>query len=41
MPKIQAAISFIGNSAVKTALVTKLDKSKEAMEGLTGTVIRK
>lgn len=41
LPKIQAAISFIGNSAVKTALVTKLDKSKEAMEGLTGTVIRK
>lgn len=41
LPKIQAAISFIGNSAVKTALVTKLDRSKEAMEGLTGTVIRK
>lgn len=41
LPKIEAAISFIGNSAVKTALVTKLDKSKEAMEGLTGTVIRK
>ncbi|MCM1257809.1 MAG: carbamate kinase [Roseburia sp.] len=41
LPKIQAAIEFIGNSAVKKALVTKLDKSKEAMEGLTGTVIRK
>lgn len=41
LPKIQAAIEFIGNSAVKTALITKLDKSKEAMEGSTGTVIRK
>lgn len=40
-PKIQAAVDFIGDSAVKTALITRLDKSKEAMEGTTGTVIRK
>ncbi|MCI9416069.1 MAG: carbamate kinase [Eubacterium sp.] len=41
LPKIQAAIDFIGDSAVKTVLITRLDKSKEAMAGKTGTVIYK
>ncbi len=41
LPKIQAAVDFIGDSAVKTALITRLDKTKEAMAGKTGTVIRK
>ncbi|MBO5302771.1 MAG: carbamate kinase [Lachnospiraceae bacterium] len=41
LPKIQAAVDFIGDSAVKTALITRLDKTREAMEGTTGTVIRK
>ncbi len=41
LPKIQAAVDFIGDSAVKTALITRLDKSREAMEGTTGTIIRK
>ena len=41
LPKIQAAVDFIGDSAVKTVLITRLDKSKEAMAGITGTVIRK
>lgn len=41
LPKIQAAVDFIGDSAVKTALITRLDKSREAMEGTTGTVIHK
>ena len=41
LPKILAAVEFIGDSAVKTAIITKLDKSKEALEGTTGTVIRK
>lgn len=41
LPKIQAAVDFIGDSAVKTVVITRLDKSKEAMEGITGTVIRK
>lgn len=41
LPKIQAAVDFIGNSAVKTVLITRLDKSKEALAGMTGTVIRK
>lgn len=41
LPKIQAAVDFIGDSAVKTVLITRLDKSKEAMAGATGTRIRK
>lgn len=41
LPKIQAAIDFIGDSAVKKVLITRLDKSKEAMAGTTGTTIRK
>lgn len=41
LPKIQAAVDFIGDSAVKTALITRLDKSKEALVGRTGTVIHK
>ena len=41
LPKIQAAVDFIGNSAVKTVLITRLDKSKEALAGMTGTVIHK
>lgn len=41
LPKIQAAIDFIGDSTVRTVLITRLDKSKEALSGMTGTVIRK
>lgn len=41
LPKIQAAVDFIGNSAIKTVLITRLDKTREALEGSTGTVIRK
>lgn len=41
LPKIQAAVDFIGDSAVKKALITRLDKSKEALAGRTGTVIHK
>ena len=41
LPKIQAAVDFIGDSAEKTVLITRLDKSKEAMAGKTGTVIHK
>lgn len=41
LPKIQAAADFIGDSAVRKALITRLDKTKEAMEGLTGTIIHK
>lgn len=41
LPKIQAAVDFIGDSAVKTALITRLDKTREAMSGKTGTIIHK
>ncbi|MCR5272294.1 MAG: carbamate kinase [Lachnospiraceae bacterium] len=41
LPKIQASLSFIGDSAVRNVLITKLDKSREAMDGFTGTLIHK
>lgn len=41
LPKIQAAVDFIGDSAVKTVLITRLDKTREAMSGKTGTIIHK
>lgn len=41
LPKIEAAIEFIGNSAVRSVLITKLDAAKEGLEGKTGTLIRK
>lgn len=41
LPKIEAAIEFIGNSAVRTALITRLDKTREGLDGQTGTTIHK
>lgn len=41
LPKIEAAVSFIGDSSERTVLITKLDKTKEGLAGLTGTKIRK
>lgn len=41
LPKIEAAVEFIGNSAVRSVLITKLDAAKEGMKGRTGTVIHK
>lgn len=41
LPKIQAAVEFIGNSAVRSALITRLDTTREGLAGQTGTVIRK
>ncbi len=40
-PKIEAALEFIGERADRSVLITRLDKSKEALNGTTGTVIRK
>ncbi|MFP3156477.1 carbamate kinase [Lachnospiraceae bacterium ZAX-1] len=39
LPKIEAAIDFIGNSTEKTVLITKLDKAMEGIKGKTGTMI--
>ena len=41
LPKIEAAIDFIGNSAIRTVLITKLYKTGEGQTQKTGTVIRK
>ena len=41
LPKIEAAVEFIGNSAVKTVLITQLGKATDAINGGTGTIIRK
>ncbi len=41
LPKIEAAVDFIGNSAVRSALITRLQSSGEEIKRNTGTVIRK
>lgn len=41
LPKIEAALEFIGNSAVRSVLITKLNGSEEDCVGSAGTVIRK
>lgn len=41
LPKIEAALEFIGNSAVRSVLITKLETSDEERREITGTVIRK
>ena len=41
LPKIEAAIDFIGDSAIKSVLITKLNKEAEAISGGMGTMITK
>lgn len=41
LPKIEAAIEFIGNSAVRSVLITKLGISDEDGVGISGTLIHK
>ncbi len=41
LPKIEAAVEFIGNSAVRSVLITKLGMSDEDSVGISGTVIHK
>jgi carbamate kinase len=40
-PKIEAAIEFIGDSAIRSALITKLNKEKNEITGGMGTLIKK
>ena len=40
-PKIETAVSFIGDSAERSVLITRLGAIEEAMAGQTGTVIKK
>lgn len=41
LPKIQAAVEYIGNSAVKSVLIAQLESALDGVSGLTGTIIRK
>lgn len=41
LPKIEAAIDFIGNSAVKSVLITKLKENEGGLDGTNGTIIHK
>ena len=40
-PKIEAAIDFIGESAIRSALITKLNKEGAELTGGMGTLIKK
>ncbi|MCC8017808.1 MAG: carbamate kinase [Lachnospiraceae bacterium] len=40
-PKIQTAVNFIGESDTRSVLITRLDTIREAIQGQTGTVIRR
>jgi carbamate kinase len=39
LPKIEAAIRFAGSKKGRRALITSLEKAKEGIEGITGTLI--
>ncbi len=41
LPKIETAIEFIGNSAVRSVLITKLESNQERPKGSVGTLIHK
>ncbi len=41
LPKIQAAVDFIGDSAIRKVLITKLDKTRDCIGGNAGTMIGK
>ena len=40
-PKIEAAVNFIGDSAIRSTLITKLDKGDSPLVGGMGTLIKK
>ncbi len=39
LPKVESCVNFVENSRGGTALITSLDKAREALQGLTGTRI--
>ncbi len=41
LPKIETAISYIGDYATRSVLITKLGSIEAAMAGQTGTIIKK
>lgn len=40
LPKVEACLSFVEEGEGRTAIITSLEKAKEALSGTTGTVIR-
>lgn len=40
LPKVEACIDFVDGNEEKIAIITSLEKAKESLEGLTGTVIK-
>ena len=41
LPKVQACMEFVKNSTERKAIITSLSKAREALRGLTGTIIEK
>ena len=41
LPKVEACLDFIGESASRKAIISSLSKAKEAIDGKTGTVIKR
>ena len=41
LPKVEACIDFVKDSDTKTAIISSLEKASEALNGLTGTVIKR
>lgn len=41
LPKIEAAIDFIGNSAVRSVLITRLETSGGELKKINGTLVHK
>ena len=41
LPKVEACLDFIGESTSRKAIISSLSKAKEAIDGKTGTVIKR
>ena len=41
LPKIEACLEFVRNSDDKTAIISSLEKASDAINGNTGTVIKR
>ena len=41
LPKVEACLDFVENNPNGVALITSLEKAKEALHGETGTIIKK
>ena len=41
LPEVQACLEYVNNCENSQALITSLEKAKEALQGKTGTIIHK